>query len=404
MLLVKKIFLSVISAFVILAVTWLYQNYDFSFSVEDKFFKKVFLWKTQISPEKLPKTANIVFINTGQDLALVEDTVEYGNLYVTDRKKLVELLHYVNESVKKPLVTVLDLQFYYPFTSDRKVDTLMEMEIAKNDRLIIPLVKDPDGNDLKPLYEAKYGDSYYETYNAAFNKFRILHSGKTKSIPVSMDEIINGAKYKGNFLFAKRNDSLCLSAIWPNYFISNEDVLSNANPHQYQFYNLGEVLIDLSVTPSNYDAYFADKILMIGNFQGDIHSTPVGKMSGPVLLANIYLSLVNRQHIVSVGLLTILLLSFSVLSYLAWFSKMPELKLNFNFVFSSYLTKFIRKYVSYFGSMFIISLIAIFFFQVQIALFLPAFIFAGIGYFMQKKQVSDPKKPVTVATNRKKVP
>lgn len=399
--LAKKIFLSVISGFVILLVTWLYQNYDFSFSVEDKFFKKVFLWKTRISPEKLPETANIVFINTGQDLALVEDTAEYGNLFVTDRRKVAELLHYINSSTAKPLITVLDLQFYYPFTADPKVDSVMASELKKNDRILIPVVKNGSGKDVNPLYEARYGDSYYETYNAAFNKFRILHGGRTKSIPVTMDEMVNGAKYRGNFLFARRNDSLCLSAIWPNYFISNEDVINNAKPDRFQFYNLGEVLIDLQATPSNYSAYFKDKILMIGNFQGDIHSTPVGKMSGPVLLANIFLSLVNKQHIVSAGLLTILLLAFSTLSYLAWYSRMPELKLNFNFIFSSYLTKFIRKYVSYFGSMFIISLVAIFFFNVQIALFLPSFIFAGIGYFMQKKSASDPKKPITIATNRK---
>ena len=136
---------------------------------------------------------------------------------------------------------------------------------------------------------------------------------------------------------------------------------------------------------------------MVGNFEGDIHNTPIGKMSGPVLLANIYLSLLNKQHMVSAGLLTVLLLAFSFLSYVAWFSKMPEIKLNFKFLFSSYLSKFVKKYVSYFGCMFLVSLLAIFFFNVQIATFLPSFIFAGIAYLVQRQR----EKKVKAAAARK---
>jgi amino acid transporter len=117
--------------------------------------------------------------------------------------------------------------------------------------------------------------------------------------------------------------------------------------------------------------------VIIGNFQEDIHTTAVGKMSGPIILANIYLSLLNNQHIISFGFLFTLLLAFSALSYLALFSKMPKLKMNEKIV-PSYLSKLIRKYLTYFGCMFLLSLICFFLFQVQVALFLPSFIFAEI--------------------------
>ena len=156
-----------------------------------------------------------------------------------------------------------------------------------------------------------------------------------------------------------------------------------------QYYNLGELLLDLEANPNNMSKYFQGKILFIGNFEGDTHATPVGKISGPVMLANIYLSLLNREHVISYGFLIALFIVFSALSYMAWFKKMPEIKLNFNFLFSSYLSKFVKGYVSYFGCMFFLSVICILYFNVQVALFLPSFIFAGIEYFRQKKYRSD---------------
>jgi hypothetical protein len=114
----------------------------------------------------------------------------------------------------------------------------------------------------------------------------------------------------------------------------------------------------------------------------------VGKMAGPVLLANIYLSLLNGQQIISNWLLIVLLLSFSALSYIAMFKKMPELKFNFKFFFSSYLVKFIRGYISYFGSMFFLSVLVLIVFDVHVALFMPSFIFTGIEYLRQKKYKS----------------
>jgi hypothetical protein len=398
----KKIILSVICGFIILVITWKYQNYDYTLSIEDAFFKKIFFIKDKIySPEPKNK-AHFVFINTGKDLSLVEDSVDYGNVAISDREKIYKLLKFINTLKIKPAYTVVDIQFYYPFTVNPGIDSLLEKEIAKNDHLLIPILKSADGKYKPPLYKAEYGYSDYRTFSATFNKFRIMNQEKVHSIPIVLDEKVNGARYHDSYFYPTCNDSLCLSAVWPSYYlkdanvnavkneediknIQNDRPIVNSKKIPTEYYNIGEMLFDLEANPENYTMAFGNKILIIGNFQEDIHVTPVGKMSGPVLLANIYLTLLNRQHMVHRWFLVLLLASFSGLSYVALFKKMPEINLNFKFLFSSYLTKFIKGYFSYFGAMFLLSVLALFLFNVQVGLFLPSLIFTGIEYVKAKK-------------------
>lgn len=391
----RKILLSFFSGIVILFITWVYQNSDFSRAVEDRLFKQLsFLWEFQ-SFAKPKYTAGIVFINTGKDLELVEDTVDYGNITVSDRTKIYQLVKLINGTSQKPLFTVLDIQFYYPYSINPQIDTLLGQELGKNKRLIIPVLKNANGEYKKPLYDAQYASSDYRTFGIRFNKFKILNQESIKSIPVRLDELVNNSIYKDRWLFATCNGKLCLSAIWPGYYLNNDNIMATENVTTLenirkedggknkkkvftQYYNLGEILLlDLEADLENASKFFKNKIVIIGNFQEDIHITPVGKMSGPVILANIYLSLLNKQHIISYGFLFTLLIAFSALSYVAWFSKMPKLKVNEKLL-PSYLSKFIRKYVTYLGCMFLLSFISIFFFNVQVVLLLPSFIFAEI--------------------------
>ena len=386
----KKIVLSLLSGFIILAITWIYQSYNFSFFIEDSFFKKISFWKYQIFNAAPAKKAKFLFVNTGKDVALVDDTTEYGNVAISDREKIYELIKIINDNKNKPRFVVTDIQFYFPYSVNPKIDTLLQAELTKDPEIVIPIVKGGDGKYKKPLYNAHYAFSGYETYGFGFNKFRIWDHGDIHSIPVTIHEKLDSAVYKDHWFYTTYNGHLCFTAVWPSFYLLDKDVKENKSPLS-QSYNLGELLLLLQANPSDYDTIFDNRIVIIGNFAEDVHLTPVGSMSGSVVLANIYLSLLNNEQLISYTFLFLLLLAFSALSYTAWFSKMREIKFKFKFVFSPDIVKFIRGYLSYFGSMFFLSLIAIFLFNMHVALFLPSFIFAGIEYFRQKKYL--PKEP-----------
>lgn len=411
---VKKILLSLLSGLGILVITWKYQNYDYSLSTEDGFIKKMFLTKDNIYASPSEAKADFVFINTGKDLALVEDTIEYGNVAVSDREKIYRFVSYLNSLPGKPLFSVIDIQFYFPYTKDLLIDSLLQAELAKNPMTLIPILKLPGEDHYKtPLYKVRYAYSNYRTFGSAFNKFRIMNQEEIRSIPVILDESINKSVYEDHFFFPTCNGRLCLSALWPNYYLKNSDItgltyqtgiqeIKKDDPRPAkgnvtaQYYNIGEILFDLDADKEKYSRFFDGKIIIVGNFEDDMHATPVGKMAGPVLLANIYLSLLNGQHIISFWMIVVLVLSFSAISYIAWFSRMPELRFNFKFLFSSYLVKFIRGYISYFGCMFLLSILVLILFNVQVALFLPSFLFTGIEYVRQKKYKSKPAEDIPV--------
>ena len=408
---VKKIILSVLCGFAVMLVTWIYQNFDFSFNVEDGFLKKVFFWKDKIYSSPPRNKADFIFINTGKDLALVDDTVDYGNVSVSDREKIYKVVHYLNTVAAKPAFTVIDVQFYYPYSINPVIDTLLGKELENNDKVLIPVVKDESGHYKQPLFRSHYAYSNYRTFGPAFNKFRILNQTATPSIPIALHQAINKAVYQDHFFYSTFNKRLCLSSIWPSYYIKNDDVITGvvkdvrnlkevneavSESHKQkkkqsvntQYYNIGELLFDMEANPGSYSDFFKNRIIFIGDLLQDMHVTPVGKMSGPVLLANIYLSLLNNQHRVSLWFFLTLLIAFSALSYVALFKKIPEIKFNFKFIFSSYVVKFIRGYISYFGFLFLLSLLVVIVFDVQVALFLPSFIFTGIEYISQKKYKS----------------
>ena len=401
---IKKILVSLGCGILILFINWLYQNYDFSLSAEDAFLKKIFLLKDKIHASTSHCDADILFINTGKDLALVDDSLDYGNVAVSNREKIYKLVHYIDTTAKKPRFTVLDIQFYYPYSVNPTIDSLMAVELNHNNKILIPVMSDHQGGYKKPLYGSSFAYAEYRTYGPLFNKFRILNQSKTLSIPVFTHQALNHVSYKDHFFYATMNGRLCLSSIWPSYYIKNSDVItetsqlsdtvrikSQINHTTGQpkiktgFFNIGEMLLDMEANPASYTDFFNDRLIIIGNFEEDIHATPVGKMFGSVLLANIYLSLLNGQHLVSLWFFLTLLIVFSLLSYLALFGKMPEIKFNFRFLFSSYLVKFIRSYVSYFGCLFLLSILVIFIFNVQVGLFLPSLMFTGVEYVRHKK-------------------
>src|SRR5262245_36506034 len=137
---IKKVLASVLCGLLVLSATWLYQNYDFSFSVEDAFLKKVFLWKDKIYSSPSRYKTDILFVNTSKDLALVDDTLDYGNVAISDREKIYQLVHHINTSSNKPLFTVLDIQFYFPYSINPSIDSSLGRELKNNDRIVIPLL------------------------------------------------------------------------------------------------------------------------------------------------------------------------------------------------------------------------------------------------------------------------
>jgi hypothetical protein len=192
-------------------------------------------------------------------------------------------------------------------------------------------------------------------------------------------EKIDHATFKGNAFFTFCNEHLCFNYLWPGYYYNQENIKKEA-----QVYNIGSILLDLQNHPERINNYLKGKIICIGNFTDDLHETPNGTIPGTIILSDIYLSLLNGEHFVPYLWILLLIISFSTLSYISFYKKMPEIKLNLPF-FSAHLSGFIKQYFSYMGILLILSFLSVLLFGINVSLFFPAFIFSGIEYVKEKK-------------------
>jgi hypothetical protein len=396
-----KITVSALCGIVILLITWVYLNSYYTLGVEDSLFDHETLIKHTFLKIKPEKTKPFVFISTGKDLSLVDDTAGIGNLVVSDRYKLFKLMQALNQSKNKPEFVLLDLQFYYPFNytvndsiqniikenhlvgflADKSIDDSLQAEIQKNHNSAVSVLLDNNKIDTPIYKKINYGIADYITYGGSINKFRIYyHDLHSISIAALMHEKMDGAVYSGGKYGTICNHRLCFNTIWPSYYYNPESIRSDST---FQQYHIGE-LLSLPNAAQTIQSICAGKVVVIGNFEDDVHSTSTGELPGTIILIDIYLSLLNGTQYVSWVWLGFLLLTFSVMSYTAIYGKLPKINLKLS-IFTNMLYSYFSKYFSYLGVLLLLSLISVLIFGVNISLFLPAFIFSSIDFIRQKK-------------------
>jgi hypothetical protein len=396
-----QVIISVLAGIVIFIITWFYINSYYTLGIEDDLLFKETLVRYKLMKTKPAKDKQFVFISTGKDLNLVDDTAGYGNAAVSDRYKLLKLMQAINKMPVKPKYVLLDLQFYLPyvysiddsiqlkvkkselasFFPDKSIDDSLQNEITKCKDLGISVSLMNDKVAF-PLYKGTYGLDNYVTYGSSINKFKIYYNDlHISSIPALLHEKIDSAVYSANKYATFCNNRLCFNYIWLDYYYDGNNIKDNPN---YQVYHIGSLLPLLS-NPQFTDNTFKDKVVLVGNFEQDVHATPDGKMPGTVILADIYLSLLNGRHYASYLWILFVIILFSFLSHKAIFSPLPNVKFKSGFVFVEQITSYINQYISFFGILMAFSILSILIFNITISLFLPATIFSAIDFFTQKK-------------------
>jgi hypothetical protein len=397
----QNVLIALATGIVVFIITWFYINSYLTLSVEDDLLSRETFFIHNLLKNKPAKNKKFVFISTGKDLNLIDDTAGYGNISVSDRYKLYKLLRAINNAQARPEYILLDLQFYYPynysvddsvqalvkksnlpfFFPDKSVDDSLAAEIKRNNNIAISVLL--NNNQIQtPMYKSNYGIADYKTYGSFLNKFRIwYHDLNAPSMPGLLHQKIDGASYSGNRFATFCNHRLCFNYIWPDYYYDENDVKADS---AYQEYHIGS-LLPLLNDPKTVKALFKDKVIFIGNFEDDVHDTPAGKIPGTIVLADIYLSLLNGKHLVPWLWVSFMVTVFSMLSYMAIYNQLPDVKFNFGFAFADQVSGFLKEYVSYIGILLLASVLSVFLFGITISLFLPAFIFSAIDFLIQKK-------------------
>lgn len=383
----RKLLISIILGSVLFILSWLYINSFYSISAEDALFRKIAFTKFQLFNQKEnPEIKNLEFVDVSHDLALIEDPDlnNYGNIAITDRAKIYEFLKLLRENNVHPKFIILDIQFYIPFTAEnntnQNTDSLLQAEILKFKNISAPLLLDNNGKPIEPLIKTKFPSiASYKTYGTAINKIKIDYPEfNLSSTSLVLYKNLKKVNLKSNAIFSTDNGVLSLNYIWPEYPITARKMEERKKNYPQ---NIGEILLIPDVLKKRFD----DKIIFVGNFETDVHQSPIGKIPGTVVVANTFLSLEKGVHHVSIFWIILMISLYSFLFYLSIFSKIPEITFKFKFIFSNHLSDFIKGYLSYFGIMFFATILSYLIFKIFVNVMIISFIFSIIDYFKSGK-------------------
>lgn len=285
-----------------------YNNGDFVLNGEEQVLTKIYVAKEMLLTRNYKPPYDLIFINVGKDLELVKDE-DGGDVVITDRQKLAsffKILAARNEH------RYLLADIFFDLSSDH--DSLLTSEIQKLERVVFPKHLTDTGviNSVIPVPSAV---ADYSTNIGRFSKFRLIYRDSLKTIPVIMHEALQQVHYTSGYWGVFCDGKYCLQTIPPRYYIRSYQLMQSKT---YPYFNLGELLM-LSGDSSFYDRFLKNRFILLGNYETDVHGTPVGEMPGTLILLNTYLSLLNGRQVPGIGWFILLFAFFFTINLYLFF-------------------------------------------------------------------------------------
>lgn len=315
----KRIILyAVLLAILMMAVSYVCTNQDEALSGEKEVLK---YWNAITSffsrKDKNDVPDDVLFINVSTDKQLVDLTDEefnipIGNAAITDREKLVDLLTLIQSSGNYAYV-MMDVIFEEGYFTDAD-STLFDL-IASMDRVVIP--RHADAKLASPVLETKaaYADYATSLSEDNFTKYPLMDkTGTVSSMPLKVYTDLTGRTIKKQGLLYTDKAALSRRVVFPKMYVLIDSPYSDSGEKTY--YNMGADILAAYMDVDDQKELFENKIIVIGSFTDDLHTTYAGEVAGCVINYNVLLSLLKGQHKMPWVLVLVYFLIFFAMSCL----------------------------------------------------------------------------------------
>lgn len=264
------------------------------------------------SHDKIP--SDLLLINVAYDREFVEVYDDFGfpkgNIDITDRAKLLELLSQLKEADYRYIL--LDVAFSEDYHTENDSALFNTISDMKN----IVISKSANFKLADSILESKARYSDYSTHisESNFVKYEFIRNGEpTMAYQAYMDLYGKSiSSFAGLYFFNDRlaNKSIVLRfpiILWNKVSTHSE----SEDIGQVQYYNLGTDILQMGV---DITQSAKDKIVVIGDFcENDIHNTYLGKMAGPIININAFYALFNDNlSIPFIEIVFLLVLYFAI--------------------------------------------------------------------------------------------
>ena len=296
------------------------------------------------------------FINVSYDLQLVPENPKRpadGYVAITDRQKLLRFLQKIERDSINYKYILMDIRFEKGYETE--YDDSLYAQIHRMPRLVIASHQKDDHGEMYEIADSilldKCGMSDYNQYSIVtnFSRYTFLQAGKP-SIALKMYDELNhqetSVKQWRNRPVYFADGYLCINS--PMMFLSGtvlsfEDYMMmqaaieaerlqngletgmeaetaklDSKHGDYYFYlNLGGDFVNNEVRKDKkWNGDLENKVIVIANFEDDLHDTYVGKVSGAYITWMAYQFLRNGNHLLSWGFLLMHFFCYMVMYWL----------------------------------------------------------------------------------------
>ena len=332
-------------------------------------------WIQHLKKIDKPLPKDLLLVNTGNDQELVQ-TIQ-GNASIADRGKLSSFLQ-IADSCRNYKVILYDILFESEYTSEN--DSILGALLCRLPNVIIIRDVDIKGRVSTLQYENQLLDKtafnsyYYPFFSSGFSRYQFIQEGKS-SAALRMFELIEKQTINKHFLWFSSNRRLCKAS--PIITLSN-------NMRSYE--PDGSVSItNCNIGKDYLEAYSKDslgklmqnKIIVIGDFDNDVHDSYVGKIPGSLIAVAAYDYLKSGKHQVTLYYLLLFILYFVMCFFIV-----SETSVNIHQKFHDkhkHVGLLILSFIGYSLILSIISVIIYYSCNVGISIMVPSLIFSIIS-------------------------
>ena len=316
-----KVVISIVLSLSVLLLSYFMGNTSSPMAGEKAVLVKLNNWKSFLNLNKDSVPDDVLLINVAFDKALAEyseNGMPIGKFTITDRQKLLQFLTKAREANNYKFI-MMDVIFERGIETE--YDSILFHTIASMQRIVIPVHKDAPLQDSILYAKAANGDYSITHDETNFVRFQFMHDD-TPSMPLVMYKASTGMDITRNGSFYTSNGHLCSNGLTlklpiriSGAYINKNNGYDENNQRERSYIYMGADVLNVdSIIP--VAEQIADKIIVIGDFNTDVHRTYAGKQPGSVICLNAYYALLRGEHLVSYPFLFFLFIVYVIISLL----------------------------------------------------------------------------------------
>lgn len=329
---------------------------------------------------------SVLYLNVAFDKQLVDIKDDFGDTIgksvITDRETLVKILNIAEKAQYKFLV--MDVRF------DKGMNTASDSALWAVMRRLPRFAysaheEEENGADPSTWNKSGFSD-YGATLTTGFTRWQYVQN-KGKSIPLmiynSLDDK-NIDKLGPLYFDGKR---LCYNTVFIP--LSLGMLTTEKKNGEIRFPLLGGQVLKYS-NDSEIQRSMKDKVVIIGDFDNDMHDTYIGSVPGPVLIYRAYVELHNEKHIVKFGFFVFLILLFFTIAYTVMSSK--PLISYIPFIANKPFVKNILAFIGWEVVLSTVSMVLYLTMSISFNTLIPAIVFTVMGWWINSRYNNSAKQ------------